>query len=238
MTFIDELPPSEIAAEMEAASTRWHERYPLPIMVFAERQSRKPVGLQELKNADCLTSVSEGFGKPLRHHWGTLPDAAFPAKNYSNGHLIRMYHDIPMRSSTRARRDADVMLSQIRMFKWGLILVTIIVPVAFSIYVEFLSPRWVAIALFAYGLYKSGRELLVRLGKINKTEKQKKEEEKRLKERHYYYHCELNPDGFLKLKIENFQNDSDEYEVARERQLRETKFSENGRTEQYVEPVI
>jgi hypothetical protein len=35
----------------------------------------------------------------------------------------------------------------------------------------------------------------------------KERQEKELKMRHYYYHCDRNPDGFARLKAENFAKD-------------------------------
>ena len=37
----------------------------------------------------------------------------------------------------------------------------------------------------------------------------KEKTEKRRKMEHYYYHCELNPDGFTKLKLENFEKEEE-----------------------------
>ena len=55
---------------------------------------------------------------------------------------------------------------------------------------------------FIYSLYKAITKFYGFKSKM-KIEEQKKTD----KMRHYYYHCELNPRGFNKLKAENFLKD-------------------------------
>jgi len=38
---------------------------------------------------------------------------------------------------------------------------------------------------------------------------------------HYYYHCERNPRGFEKLKIENFEQNAKDQNIAEYQKLRE-----------------
>jgi hypothetical protein len=43
---------------------------------------------------------------------------------------------------------------------------------------------------------------------VKLTQREKEKAEKDLRMRHYYYHCEQNPEGFNRLKIENFERDA------------------------------
>ena len=38
--------------------------------------------------------------------------------------------------------------------------------------------------------------------------------EKRQKMEHYFYHCERNPEGFMRLKVENFERETMEENIA------------------------
>jgi hypothetical protein len=46
------------------------------------------------------------------------------------------------------------------------------------------------------------------LGWIKPSQREKQKAEKDLKMQHYFYHGELNPDGFNRLKIENFDREA------------------------------
>ncbi len=58
-------------------------------------------------------------------------------------------------------------------------------------------------AAIIYSLYKIIRRFLKLKG--YKTKHEKDEEQKMNKMRHYFYHCERNPEGFLRLKSENYK---------------------------------
>jgi hypothetical protein len=64
---------------------------------------------------------------------------------------------------------------------------------------------WLGLLVLVYSLYKAVEKALRLLGKWPKpkTELQKEAEEARM--RHHHYHCERNPDGFQRLKLENFE---------------------------------
>ena len=65
------------------------------------------------------------------------------------------------------------------------------------------------IALF-YSIYKAIQKLLELTGKWPKSKRKKEKEQEELLKNHYYYHCQMNPEGFQKLKNENFENMSKE----------------------------
>lgn len=48
------------------------------------------------------------------------------------------------------------------------------------------------------------------LGAHKVTPREEEKGEKQRKMDHYFYHCERNPDGFARLKIENFEKDAGE----------------------------
>lgn len=61
----------------------------------------------------------------------------------------------------------------------------------------------VATLAFCYSLYKILKRYLELKGFKTKRQREKNEIERKMK--HYYYHCERNPEGFLRLKAENFR---------------------------------
>ncbi|HXV49315.1 MAG TPA: hypothetical protein VEB61_10970, partial [Candidatus Binatia bacterium] len=53
-------------------------------------------------------------------------------------------------------------------------------------------------------------EALKLLGMWPKTDRDLATEEEELRIRHHHYHCERNPEGFRRLKLENFERESRE----------------------------
>src|ERR1051325_7675789 len=68
---------------------------------------------------------------------------------------------------------------------------------------------WIGVFLFVLSLGKIGWRLVEFYGTPEKWVPGYKEKQERdLKMRHYFYHCERNPEGFVRLKMENFSKDS------------------------------
>ncbi len=57
------------------------------------------------------------------------------------------------------------------------------------------------------------------LGYTKKSEREKAKEAAELRMRHHHYHCELNPDGFARLKHENFVRETNEQTLQEKRAL-------------------
>jgi len=70
---------------------------------------------------------------------------------------------------------------------------------------DYISPDWVQALVLIYALLKAIEKALELIGKTPKTKKRIEKEAKELRMQHYFYHCEQNPNGFLRLKIENFE---------------------------------
>jgi hypothetical protein len=59
---------------------------------------------------------------------------------------------------------------------------------------------------FLVGMYKAAKKF----GWIKKSQREIDDEERQRKMRHYFYHCERNPQGFARLKCENFDRENAE----------------------------
>lgn len=46
------------------------------------------------------------------------------------------------------------------------------------------------------------------MGWLKPTQREKEKAEKDLRMEHYFYHCEQNPEGFIRLKNENFEREA------------------------------
>jgi len=82
----------------------------------------------------------------------------------------------------------------------------ILVPFVVMLLQQFISIfGWLA---FALGIFKLGIETIKHFGNPDKwIPGHKAKMEKERKEKHWIYHCEQNPDGFERLKLENLKNE-------------------------------
>jgi hypothetical protein len=71
---------------------------------------------------------------------------------------------------------------------------------------------------------KSSIKWLKLAGYLKPSAIEKKRAEEQLKKDHYHYHCEKNPEGFMKLKIENFDREAKERTNAEMKELQSEKL--------------
>jgi hypothetical protein len=62
----------------------------------------------------------------------------------------------------------------------------------------------ISVISILFGLYKAAKAF----GWIQPSEREKQKAEKQRKMEHYFHHCEENPEGFNRLKMENFEREA------------------------------
>ena len=149
----------------------------------------------------------------ILHSWklNELPSFLNDTSNLPDWRAV--YPDIPFKTDTEVKSNAQVYLKgrrrQVRGIKILLMVWLAIIPASWAI-IQYLGPEWLAFCVMVFSLWqalKAGRKLMG-LSKPSRREQDKAEKERRMA--HYYYHCERNPDGFLRLKGENFTKDISE----------------------------
>jgi hypothetical protein len=84
---------------------------------------------------------------------------------------------------------------------------------------EYLGPEWVGLVALLYVLWKALHAGMKLYGFSRPSAKEEREAERTRKMEHYFYHCELNPEGFGRLKTENFERDARKRTQAEAAQL-------------------
>lgn len=209
LTFVQPIAPERVAELMEREISVWLARYPLPLLVFAFDESGSMILLESVRPADCLIGFLNENGE-IGSRWQKDVTDEFIQQKGDRYERAEVYADIPFR--TQLELDQEIQESnkvtrrQIKLLRvialtWFAIIPAAILIVGFASY-------WVGLLAFLYSLYKLGLEVAKILGwrKASAAEKVKSEKEAKLEQ--YAYHCERNPEGFLRLKAENFQEDS------------------------------
>jgi hypothetical protein len=136
--------------------------------------------------------------------------SAYLEKHPKNVSWKKIYHDVPFRTKEQIRSKSDA-LNRVRRrqvttlktisFTW-----LFVIPSGIAIYV-FLAPIWVGLAALLYSIWKAWRSVENIWGYNSRSARENEEAERQRKMSHYFYHCERNPEGFLRLRGENHRAD-------------------------------
>lgn len=192
---------------MEREVKSWIDRYPVPLMGSAFDEKGDLVDLTPVRPYTHLIGIKEGG--QVRLLWELIGDDRIPADALDSGYLIKVYEGISWKTEKELRLTAN---ADARRFRIGWLIVVLwltVIPASWEI-VQWAGPAWLATLVMMFGIWKSFSKAMILLGKRRKSvQEMKKEEEERRKE-HYFYHCERNPEGFLRLKVENFESEARE----------------------------
>jgi hypothetical protein len=155
-----------------------------------------------VKNHDYLLGFFDQDGK-ICLHWGPIKDNEIPDIALNEEYINNLYSSFDYKTSSeldyeRQKRRKEIKRGTFIFFIW-----LVIIPALIAIF-EYYSNLLSLIALI-YSIYKAVQAGLELRGKWPKSKRRKEEElEERLKD-HYYYHCQMNPEGFNRLMIENLE---------------------------------
>ena len=121
-------------------------------------------------------------------------------------YLARVYEGVPFRLQEAVRQKA---LRETRMLgRSARIALFLLVGVPVLIEMVSLGVTWLGHVLagisISVGLYKLGKAM----GWVKPSQREKEKAEKDLRMKHHFYHCEQNPEGFNRLKIENLEREA------------------------------
>ena len=214
LTYTEGFDLEQVAKAMEIEAKAWLERFPVPLMVSAFDDIGHLIHLDGIRpESHIICFYSSGTSVP-ECHWRLLKKEEIPADAINKDFLLRVYEGVERKTSSELRFEAEKNAKQ-RRIGWYIIFTWAVVVPAVVLVLEFLSPQWVAVLVLVYGLSKAVIKALKMLGKWRKSaaEIAMEEEERRMK--HHHYHCEQNPEGFMRLKLENFRREQKE-EIKRE----------------------
>jgi hypothetical protein len=193
----------DIAAVMEAELVIWLERYPIPIMASAFDDTGSVMALDGHRACSHLIGYIDTQTNKVVREWRLLANDELPTDALDPSYLRKIYSDLPFRTKQQLREQALGKAKQLRLGWWVVFVWAVVVPVGVAV-LEWWSD-WLGLVVLMYSLYKAVEKALRLTGKWpkSKAEVQKEAEETRM--RHHHYHCERNPEGFERLKLENFE---------------------------------
>lgn len=189
----------KIAFEMEKELEIWASKYPLPLKVTALDEKGDQISLDHLKPSDELIGYFDN--NKLIKSWRKLSEETFG--RVTDEQLKQIYKGLPFQTRKEKEEEAENKLKEKRNIKKFLDF-TLLTWLFVLILISYLGWQnyWVGALAFFYALYKIIRRGFRLFG--HKTKKELENQEIERKKNHYYYHCERNPEGFAKLRAENF----------------------------------
>jgi hypothetical protein len=209
ITFLDPFTQQEMVDIMEKEAVIWLKRYPIAIMISAFNDTGDLIYLEDIKPENHLICFHSPDKTNIELHWALLKDEEMPKDALDINYLLQVYKSLDRKTSAELKFEAATSMKKLRLGNNIIIFWAVILP-AIVLVLEFFSPQWLAILVLVYGLSKALIQWLKMTGKWKKSATEIAKDAEDLRIRHHHYHCEQNPQGFLRLKHENFQKESKE----------------------------
>ena len=197
ITLIQEESRNSIATLVEEETRHWLSRYPVPVFSSACNLQDDLIDLSDVRGSKHLLALPPAESPTFL--WSRGQSEQMPAVDDSE--LLRIYNEFPHTTLehriARANESAKfAKLGWFVVFFWS-----VIGPLAFLIAES--QSELLGTAVLIYSLYRLTRKALELTGRWPKSKRARVKAEKEARARHYIYHCEMNPDGFNRLKFEN-----------------------------------
>ncbi len=193
-----------IATAMEQELCVWLERYGVPLMVSSFDAKGDLISLNPSSH---LMGRKNERGE-MDKIWGLFESKDLPP--LSSDILLSIYDDISYRTSEDIRAAADLSFKRNKQgFQIALALLIfwlVVVPVTIEL-LGFANPI-IGVIVLIYSLWKAFVQLMKLLGEWPEGWKEKEQSERKRIMEHYFWHCERNPEGFQRLKTENFNRET------------------------------
>jgi hypothetical protein len=212
LIFLQSLPREDVVKYLGDEIRHWIGRYPVPLMVWAfddkEDILESPDGKERV-----LVAWNDAATGEVVLSWNIDDLSAHLNSVRPSPDWRTIYTDVSVRTDAEVKQAADqsfrLRVRQVRSLKLLLTLWLAAIPAGYAVF-EFFGPGWLALIGLTFVLWKASKTALRIWGRTKPSAKENEKAEKDRKMRHYFYHCERNPDGFLRLKLENFEDDSRE----------------------------
>jgi hypothetical protein len=202
LVFLEKPEPKAVCEAMEHEFLHWVNRYPLPIMASSFDEAGDLYYLEKEKGCNHLIGYVAGDGS-IKKHWQLIKDEELPEKALDTDYLMVLFQDIPFSSQSEKKMEWEKRVRKIQA-GWYLVFVWAVAVPAIIALLGYANPfvSWLALGYAWINAYIKGMKLA---GKWPKTQREIDEERERAEMEHHHYHCKENPEGFLRLKVENFE---------------------------------
>ncbi|MGC3966734.1 MAG: hypothetical protein QM775_05000 [Pirellulales bacterium] len=189
---------------MEREATSWFRRYPVPVMVSSFDMFGDLCRLEVERDSDHLFAVFSPDRASVLLEWRLLKTHELSEIAIDRDFLLKTYADFDYRKTSEIQAEAKRHAKELKLIGFVSLVWFGFVPIVVVI-VEFFIPQWLVLIILFFSVAKGIVNILKLTGKWPKSRKELQKEEELQKSNHYRRHCESNPQGFERLKLENFR---------------------------------
>lgn len=210
-----------ITIAMEEELSLWLSRYDVPVMIFAFKAAGDLICLEPEKPSSHLMGRRKDGGA-LESVWGSFESPTLPV--FSSDTLRAIYHGIPFRTGREItlenEQEQKRLIQGMKLWRILLVFWLVVIPAGIA-YLGLANPLVGKLAL-AYSLLMALVQLLKIFGKWPQTKRAKEKADEDLAKDHHHYQCKRNPEGFNRLKMENFEREERERTLKEAEELKAT----------------
>lgn len=209
LIFPNEVSWERVSQFQEEEVRHWLGRYGVPMMIWAINDKEDIIRPPDRDSGYLFAWIDPESGEIVQS-WnvGDLDNFLRDAPHQPD--WLTIYTDVPVRTDEEVKEaalnNAAKLGRQIRALK-TMVTILAVVSLAGCVILEILGPKWLGLMGLAFVQWKPLMTLLRIWGCVKPSAREKMGMEKKRKMNHYFCHCERNPEGFMRLKKENVEND-------------------------------
>ena len=211
VVIVSQFSKDAIAQVLENEFKIWASLYPVALMAMACDEAESKIDLSSVRPGSDIVGFCDPTNKQIALRWELLKDDQIPDLLKRKERLKEIYRDVPFKTGQEIKEKTTQYYQNIRTGRrviFAALIIWLLVPVAIEIWG--ISNPFISAAIVIYSIVKAAIALLKLLGILKPSTKEISKSEKERKMEHYYYHCEMNPMGFLRLRNENFEREARE----------------------------
>jgi hypothetical protein len=205
LTVLEDRGKDRVVAAMKNELRIWTRRFPVAVFVSSCDDKGDSISVKDMTGLDYLVGWPSAQGETVMH-WRLVGTEEWPKRHWTSGELKAIYASLPSRTLPSRAEYQKEQRRTVRLGTALVMLVFVVAPAAWAI-IEFNSPQWLARLLLFYALGQLYIRALKFLGMWPKTAADEAKAREELAMKHHHSHCERNPEGFNRLKAENFERE-------------------------------
>jgi hypothetical protein len=215
LVFTSIIPKEEVAQILEKEFYEFVTKYPAYTFATACDEKEDPIKLKDVRPDDQITGFYNEESRKIEMIWGLMRDEQVPAYIREEEHLKKIYNGLAFKTGEQCAADTELYIRRILFLKK--ILKKLVFAELFILPLIKMIP-FISIPLKLRSFGKAVSKWKKYTGERKPTQQEIEKEKKEQQIKQLIDHIERNPEGFERLKAENFERES------RERVQKETKL--------------
>lgn len=207
LIFVEKIPSQENIKELMLYELKlWIKKYPIYTSVHAYDDKESSLDIGDLFENSLSGWIDED--ERFRYTWKIYKQPKINKKR-TNAELIKLFSDIQYRTQSQINSKIDKQIKERilghKIFRYVYFLWLGVIPLIWGL-AQFFGPQLLTTIATIYCVWKFMINFIKTFFPDIWKEEPTDSEKTRLKD-HYYYHCQMNPEGFDRLKSENFERE-------------------------------